>query len=101
MLGIQFFIMFMMVIHLNYIHIIIHVRYSIFLCCTNFVYSLSLQVLTDGGRGSRALRGSFLGAWWEGCSHSTPAPPESAASQHADTTGGRFFFGRERSGEEE
>src|SRR3990170_5064408 len=37
--------MFMMMIHLNYIHII-HVRYSNFLCCTNFVYFLSLQVLT-------------------------------------------------------
>ena len=52
--------MFMMMIHLNYIHII-HVRYSIFLCCTNFVYSFSLQVLTNGGRGSRVLRASFLG----------------------------------------
>src|SRR5215216_2375433 len=31
--------MFMMMIHLNYIHII-HVRYSNFLCCTNFVYFL-------------------------------------------------------------
>nr|XP_040249466.1 recQ-mediated genome instability protein 1-like [Aegilops tauschii subsp. strangulata] len=55
-------------------------------------------VLTDGGHGSRALRACFLGACWEGCYYSTPTPSESAGRQH-DDIGGRFFFGRERSGE--
>ncbi|XP_037482531.1 uncharacterized protein LOC119361418 [Triticum dicoccoides] len=61
----------------------------------------AIKVLTDGGPGSRALRGSFLSACWEGCFPSTPAPPKSADRQYAVTNGGRFFFGRERSGEEE
>ena len=77
-----------------------HLNILLCLCYTNFVYSLSLQVLTDGGRGSRGLRASFLGACWEGCYYSTPAPSESAGRQH-DNTSGRFFFGRERSGEDE
>jgi len=63
-------------------------------------------VLEDGGRGSRALRGSFfIGAWWEVYFHSSPVSPESVDRQSADT-GGRFFVGvvahrERRSGEEE
>ena len=63
-------------------------RYSIFLCCTNFVYSLSWQVLKDGGRGSRALRGSFVGAWWEGYFHSTPTLRRALYRQYGDTPAG-------------
>jgi hypothetical protein len=79
--------------------------YSIFLCCTNFVYSLSWQVLKDGGRGSRALRGYFVGGAREGYFHSTRTSPESVVRQFGDT-GGRFFVGvvahrERRSGREE
>ena len=47
MSGIKFFMLYLMMIHLSDTHIIIHV--GIFLCCTNFVYCLSWQVLKDGG----------------------------------------------------
>ena len=74
---------------------------QIFLCCTNFVYYLSWQVLKDGGQGSRVPRSSCE-RYWEGWFHySNPALPESAARQYADNYGGRFFFGWERSGEDE
>ena len=40
--------------------------------------------------------------YWEGWFHySSPAPPESAARQYADNYDGCFFFGWERSGEDE
>ena len=42
-------------IHLSDTHIIIHV--GLFLCCTNFIYCLSWQVLKDGGRWSGARQG--------------------------------------------
>ena len=45
----------------------------LFLCCTNFVYSLSWQVLKDGGRWSGARRGPFfVGAWSEVFDSSAP-----------------------------
>ena len=88
MSGIQFFMLYLMMIHLSDIHIIIHV--GIFLCCTNFVYSLSWQVLKDGGRWSGALRGPFfVGAWWE-VFHSTRTSPPSVAGQYGDTAGPFF-----------
>src|SRR5215216_6090917 len=84
----NFVMLYLMMIHLSYIHIIIHV--GIFLCCNNFIYSLSWQVLKDGGHGSRALRGPFfVGAWWEGF-HSTRTSPPSVVGQYVVTA--RPFF---------
>src|SRR6266536_5779194 len=81
----NFVMLYLMMIHLSYIHIIIHV--GIFLCCTNFVYSLSWQVLKDGGRRSGALRGPFfVGAWWEGF-HSTCTSSPSVVGQYVVTAG--------------
>ena len=80
--------LYLMMIHLSDIHIIIHV--GIFLCCTNFVYSLSWQVLKDSGRWSGVLRGPFfIGAWWE-VFHSTRTSPPSVAGQYGDTAGPFF-----------
>ena len=83
--------LYLMMIHLSDIHIIIHV--GIFLCCTNFVYSLSWQVLKDGGRWSGARRGPFfVGAWCE-VFHSTRTSPPSVAGLYGDTAG-PFFVDR-------
>ena len=58
-----------------------------FLCCTNFVYSLSWKVLKDGGGWSGARRGPFfVGAWCE-VFHSTRTSPPSVAGQYGDTAG--------------
>ena len=80
--------LYLMMIHLSDIHIIIHV--GIFLCCTNFVYSLSWQVLKDGGRWSGARRGPFFVSAWCEVFHSTRTSPPSVAGQYGDTTGPFF-----------
>ena len=83
--------LYLMMIHLSDTHIIIHV--GLFLCCTNFIYCLSWQVLKDGGRWSGARQGSFfLGAWSEVFDSRRTSSP-SVAGQYVHTAG-PFFVDR-------
>ena len=66
---------------------------GLFLCCTNFVYCLSWQVLKDGGRWSGARQGPFfLGAWSEVLDSRRTSSP-SVAGQYVHTAG-PFFVDR-------